>query len=322
MNQIALLIAMTTSAAVALAQPPASRPSAAKPAEPAPQTPERHPSAAILGIEFRESLVVDAIQMVEKGHVQEAIDSLNAALADRTVKSPERDKELRAGLGFVYLRNGDLPKARQFLNPYIHLDDGTGLGPRCKALTLAADRVAKVAKDNPQKLRDREYWKLEVLIPTRRDLEKKFRDGHSRATQDIESQSWSRISTDTHAAADAAVWMDVIIPRDEASLADPISEHAIQLVSEIQRIGDKGRVHYDKGIALRQEIDSLDGPKQKGARNSRIDAYSYERTDVSNACTAARTLMADYEKFKARFPNQVKGAGPKFSLVELPEIYR
>ncbi len=291
--------------------------------EPAVQAPERHSSAAILGFEFRESLIVEAVILVEKGKTQEAIDVLNTALADRSVKSPERDKELRAGMGLVYLRSGDLPKARQFLNPYTRLDDGAGgLGARCKALTLAADRVSKLAKDQSGKLRDREYWKMEVLAPTRRDLEKKFRDHHERVSQDIESQSWSRISGDAESAAEFAVWMDVIVPRDEGSIADPIPEHAQLLKSEVQRIEDRARSLRDKGNALRGEIDSLSGAKEKGVRNSRIDQYNYVRTDVSSAGKAARALIADYEKFRGRYPKQIKAAAPRYTVSDLPEVFR
>jgi hypothetical protein len=321
-----LLVGVLTAAALAQGQPPqpGQPPAPAPPDAPAPAS--SHPSAAAIGLEFRDPVTMDAVEQVEAGNAQGAVDLVNEALKDRTITSDERRRELIATLGLVYLRSSAkelFAKARPTLGPLAQRDDGTSLGPRCQVLLAAAARVSKVRPESRdrfiEQLKERDAW-LELLATLRRDLEDQFRTLHDEARKEAQEQRWERVARPAHSAGKKAAMIDVIQVRDAESVPDILMEHARQTAMEIEEIQRGARQHYQAGVSLREEIDS-ERVRRDAGRFSLIDTYnSRHRSEIPPARDAARALQDELRTLQSRCPRLRALKVPAFTVEDLPRI--
>lgn len=291
----------------------------ARAAAPAGDEPVLSPRAAAL--EFKEPLVMNAIHLVETGRGEEAIEELRKALADLTVKSDERSRELNAGLGLVYLRMADFVNARSRFNSLSQRNDGTTIGARCRVLLVAADRASKQPPEYKDKLKQRETW-LDNMAGVERDLWERFRRAHEMVRRAIDAETWRGVGTELPAACKLVDQIDVIYLPERDEGQDILVEHVRLLAAEVESIQRRAARHRSDGLALLSEINGLRAKSEQGRRASLVDKYNAHRRHIPKARDAARLLIDEYRDRFARNKSRLGKEDPlvAFTVPDLDEV--
>jgi hypothetical protein len=310
----ASLITLIVAVPDALAQSGRRRGHAPAPAAQAPQPPPHHPSADLIGLEFREQLVSDAIPLVEAGN-GDAAAGINAVLADSTVRDEERRRELKAGLALIYARAGDYGNANKNAHDLSEREDGTSLGPRCRAIWLAVAEASKKGQEFKAKMKERETW-FDLLRSVRRACEAKFNKAHADAASAVSSQHWTRVVAPVRDAYEEASVIEVIFVQDQGATENFLLEHTNRVASEATALDGAAAEHHRAGVGLAREIGRMG---RNPGRFSLIDQYDRHRNEIISAREAHKALVAEFQREQGKNP-ALRGQVPAFATPDLVRI--
>lgn len=299
-------------------EPPAQPPGGDSPSSPEP----------LLGIRVYDPRVVECVALVEAGRGAEAASRLRELTRGREGPSLDQLNELRLGLGFVLLRDGQVKEARKLLLPLSKMADRPREAHRAKILYDVASRWQKARVDD-WPLRQPDRWR-EALMREADDIVSDARGGHQRLARTIGSERWSNVPSDLETIRRALHLLEYIdLPQARQTESDALVEHATSLAAEVRDINvyiaRVGNLVSDLTGQMSSRSDSISG------RRGYLPAAVVERhnalIDMMTAANAAgERLVTEYRRVIDRCEGRLKkDASVKMSKTRLPakrEIFR
>lgn len=303
---------------LAASQPPVEPPEAAAATSPEP----------LLGIRIYDPRVVECVALVEAGKGAEAVTRLRELTRGREGPSLDQLNELRLGLGFVLLRDGQVQEARKLLLPLSKMADRPREAHRAKVLYDIASRWQKKRIDD-WPLRKADRWR-DALLREAADIAGEARGGHQRLVRTIVSEQWSKISIELELIRRSLHLLEYIdLPQARQTESDALVEHAASLAAEVRDINvyiaRVGNLVSDLTGQMSSRSDSTSG------RRGYLPAHVVERHNalidmMAAANEAGERLVTEYRRVIDRCEGRLKkDASVKMSKTRLPakrEVFR
>lgn len=275
------------------------------------------------GIEFAESLIAEAMELLRAGKTEEAIERLQPAAA---AAKGERGEELKLGLAMLYLRAGQKNKATLMLKPLLAHAQSTSVIVGAKVV----QRVAGKARGNSMgsaELASVEGW-AEALTRAASDITKDVAKEqqllYSALTKRNGDQTMGHMRK-AHALLDEADAIRCLGAADERAKA--VQKHLEGLANGIRFLND----WIDTAVRDAHNMEvQIKGNRPRGRRHrpgggdpTLVDEHNKLCGDIERAWEAGKQLQDEYEQVTNQrgLANMNQRARMRMPLDRLPKPF-
>lgn len=264
-------------------------------------TASRGNTSASLGLELTDDVALESLDLFDAGKFQEALDSLDNVINEKTAKDQERIRELKLMAGILIARSGAdkcVAKAKQRFSAAKASADKRGTSFKAAVAFDAVDWAVKDGvKGQPPDLKSQDRW-LRAIDGARQDYEKELSKKQPMLTAKIHDHSFGAVRPYVEATSKTMDLVNVIKHQPEKN-KEVAKQYTSWLREAKTEIGLEIAEIRSKIADLESEIDAAGGSSaaMTAKRRQIREKISTREKDIREGQKAQQFLETEASKY-------------------------